>query len=111
MIVGILHGDRKTWGPYIPFVTNRNVLHSVSKMIFPKSTEEENARTLAYKYPLHYLMLSLHKEPRKSMFLLCRKYSILSFSNYFVDVYQIKKVTLGLEKNAEPKALFCLQGA
>lgn len=37
MIVGILHGDRKTWGPYIPFATNRNELHSVSKMIFPKA--------------------------------------------------------------------------
>lgn len=36
MIVGILHGDRKTWGPYTPFATNRNELQCL-KDDFPKA--------------------------------------------------------------------------
>ena len=61
--------------------------HLMPQNDFPKVTEQENIRTWAYKYPFYYLTLSLHKEPRKTTILLCRKYSVPSYSNSLVDIY------------------------
>ena len=68
---------------FLPPLT-RKQFHGFSKMISPKKsfpTQSTKASPCTHEDPLHYLVLSLQEEPRKSVILLCINYLILHSAN------------------------------